>query len=117
MIYSQFQQPFQQRFSGSKGWLAFAVGITVIALGLLALPFVLLFLAVGFIAVSLFGRFYIKPKMDQFKRQAEQAQYQQQGFTEEAEEVVNHSARFGDDSFKPRPHQGRIFEHDPNERV
>lgn len=110
MIYSQFQRglfqrnPVQAKFSGIRGLFVFAIGVAVVTLSLIALPFILLFGALSFIALSLFARVYMKRKMAQFA----QTQHSSE-FTTEAEPT---SAPFERDSFKPRPHQGCTFEHD-----
>lgn len=115
MIYSQFQSnSFPHRFSGARGILAFVLGITVISLSLLALPFILLFGAISFIAVSLMARFYMKRKVDQFKRDYDSTRQHDayaahRNVNPEAEPDIN--AIFDRDSFKPRPHKGRTFEH------
>ncbi|WP_028773575.1 hypothetical protein [Shewanella waksmanii] len=108
MIYSQFNQSPLQRFSGGRGWLAFVIGLLVMTLVLIALPFVLLVGASSFIALSLFGRVFLKRQLAKFNRQ--QFEQQQSDF-EPAQ-----PQRFGqrETSFSPRPHQGRTFEHDPN---
>lgn len=116
MIYHQFQQtPFQNRFSGSKGWLAFAIGLIVMTLVLLALPFVILIGALSFITLSLFGRLFLKRQLAKFRQQT-QDQY---GFGHQAEQtssetasVFNDNAPFGRDH---APRQGRTYEHNPNE--
>jgi hypothetical protein len=112
MIYHHFQQtPFQHRFSGSRGWIAFAIGLIVMTLVLLALPFVMLFGALSFIALSLFGRLFLKRQLAKFRQQT-QGQYgseqassaSQSSFADGASLSPNHS-----------PRQGRTFEHNPNE--
>lgn len=116
MIYHQFQQtPFQNRFSGSKGWLAFAIGLIVMTLVLLALPFVILIGALSFITLSLFGRLFLKRQLAKFRQQT-QGQY---GFGQQAQQtstatsdLFKDKAAFGRDS---APRQGRTFEHNPNE--
>ncbi|MCE9680118.1 hypothetical protein LZP69_13185 [Shewanella sp. AS1] len=107
MIYHQFQRtPFQNRFSGSRGWLAFAIGLGVMTLVLLALPFVLLIGAISFILLSLFGRVYLKRQLAKFRRQT-QAPFAEQ-FTE-ADSIVKETPF----SRASQPRQGRTFEHDP----
>ncbi|ABV34865.1 conserved hypothetical protein [Shewanella sediminis HAW-EB3] len=122
MIYSQFQQsPFQNRFSGVKGWMAFAIGLAVITLTLIALPFVLLIGAVSFILLSLFGRIFLKRQLARFRQQQEQGVYgaQQQEADFSQANVERDSQVFTESPFaerRPRvtPHQGRTFEHDPS---
>ncbi|MEC4728648.1 hypothetical protein HWQ46_24300 [Shewanella sp. D64] len=117
MIYSQFQQsPFQTRFSGTRGWLAFAIGLAVITLTLIALPFVLLIGAISFILLSLFGRIFMKKQLTRFRQQQSQAS-QQSSFSESSkgqQQTVFEETRFGTSPHKTKPHQGRTFEHDPN---
>ncbi|QYJ85974.1 hypothetical protein K0I73_17700 [Shewanella mesophila] len=116
MIYHQFQQtPFQNRFSGSKGWLAFAIGLIVMTLVLLALPFVILIGALSFITLSLFGRLFLKRQLAKFRQQSQD----QFGFGHHTEQtssetanVFNDNTPFGRDH---APRQGRTFEHNPNE--
>ncbi|QYK01215.1 hypothetical protein [Shewanella psychrotolerans] len=115
MIYHQFQQtPFQSRFSGSKGWLAFAIGLIVMTLVLLALPFVILIGALSFITLSLFGRLFLKRQLAKFRQQT-QGFY---GFEPQAEQAsAETSSRFNDKGpfAGNTPRQGRTFEHNPNE--
>ncbi|NRB22232.1 hypothetical protein [Shewanella sp.] len=122
MIYSQFQQsPFPARFSGAKGWVAFAIGIAVITLALIALPFLLLFGAISFILLSLFGRLFLKRQLAKFKQQQARGAYtdsQQQGHFSTASEQQSQPI-FTDDAFadkrhQAKSHQGRTYEHDPS---
>ena len=122
MIYSQFQQsPFQARFSGAKGWMAFAIGIAVITLALIALPFLLLFGAVSFLLLSLFGRLFLKRQLAKFKQQQAQGTYtdsQQQGnfstASEQQSQQIFTDKAFEDNRHQAKPHQGRTYEHDPS---
>ncbi|GGI97406.1 hypothetical protein GCM10007978_38900 [Shewanella hanedai] len=117
MIYSQFQQsPFQTRFSGTRGWMAFAIGLVVITLTLIALPFVLLIGAISFVLLSLFGRIFMKRQLARFRQQQSQATQQSQ-FNESSEsqdQAVFEETRFGSSRHQAKPHQGRTFEHDPS---
>lgn len=111
MIYSQFQQsPFQARFSGAKGWMAFAVGLAVITLTLIALPFVLLLGAISFILLSLFGRIFLKRQLARFRQQ----QSQQSQYTETQDSHMLNDHPFADKRPQAKAHQGRTFEHDPS---
>ncbi|MPY26754.1 hypothetical protein FM037_01310 [Shewanella psychropiezotolerans] len=122
MIYSQFQQsPFQTRFSGAKGWMAFAIGIAVITLALIALPFLLLFGAISFILLSLFGRLFLKRQLAKFKQQQAQGAYtdkqQQSNFStasEQQNQQIFTDKAFADKRHQAEPHQGRTYEHDPS---
>lgn len=122
MIYSQFQQsPFQARFSGAKGWMAFAIGIAVIILALIALPFLLLFGAISFILLSLFGRLFLKRQLAKFKQQQTQGAYassQQQGnfsaASEQQSQQIFTDNAFADKRHQAKQHQGRTYEHDPS---
>lgn len=120
MIYSQFQQsPFQTRFSGARGWMAFAIGLAVITLTLIALPFVLLIGAISFILLSLFGRIFMKRQLARFRQQQSQAGQakQESGFYQSdnaQEQSPFQEARFGTERHQAKPHQGRTFEHDPS---
>ncbi|AQS35528.1 hypothetical protein Sps_00308 [Shewanella psychrophila] len=117
MIYSQFQQsPFQTRFSGTKGWMAFVVGIAVITLALIALPFLLLFGAISFILLSLFGRLFLKRQLARFKQQQAQGTHEnsdQQGSFSTASEHQSQQI-FNEHRHQSKPHQGRTYEHDPS---
>ncbi len=117
MIYTQFQQsPFQARFSGAKGWMAFAVGLAVITLTLIALPFVLLIGAISFLLLSLFGRIFLKKQLARFQQQqnAYGNQRQQSEFTEDLGNQVFTEKPFADKRQQAKPRQGRTFEHDPS---
>ncbi|WP_076413448.1 hypothetical protein [Shewanella sp. UCD-KL12] len=117
MIYSQFQQsPFQARFSGAKGWMAFAVGLAVITLTLIALPFVLLIGAISFLLLSLFGRIFLKKQLARFQQQQRSFgdQAGQDQFTQEQGNRVFSDHPFADKHPQAKPHQGRTFEHDPS---
>jgi len=106
MIYSQFQQaPFQTRSSGSRSWITFTIGIAVITLTLIVLPFVLLLGAISFIFLSLFGRMFMKKQLARFRQQQSQAA---RGYSQNEAQ-----AKFGDQAFNNNTHQGRTFEHDP----
>ncbi|MGE6650416.1 hypothetical protein ACQKE0_14165 [Shewanella colwelliana] len=115
MIYHQFQQtPFQHRFSGTRGWLAFVIGLVVMTLILLALPFVILIGALSFITLSLFGRVFLKRQLAKFRQQTQA----QNGFQHHAEptaadghSIFDRQAPFKSTSNRP----GRTFEHNPNE--
>ncbi|MFT5234789.1 MAG: ABC-type nickel/cobalt efflux system permease component RcnA [Shewanella sp.] len=117
MIYSQFQQsPFQTRFSGTRGWMAFAIGLVVITLTLIALPFVLLLGAISFILLSLFGRIFMKRQLARFRQQQSQAT-QQSSFSEPTEgqdQAEFERTRFGSNRHQAKPHHGRTFDHDPS---
>lgn len=117
MTYSQFQQsPFQTRFSGTRGWMAFAIGLAVITFTLIALPFVLLIGAISFILLSLFGRVFMKRQLARFRQQQSQAA-QKSPFNEVNEsqdQSVFEESRFGSSRHQAKPHQGRTFEHDPS---
>ncbi|WP_299797953.1 hypothetical protein [uncultured Shewanella sp.] len=114
MIYSQFQQsPFQTRFSGVKGWMAFAIGLAVITLTLIALPFVLLIGAVSFILLSLFGRLFLKRQLARFRQQEQGAYGTKQGEVEREPQIFRERP-FSSGRPQPTPHQGRTFEHDPS---
>ncbi|GIU20696.1 MULTISPECIES: hypothetical protein [unclassified Shewanella] len=109
MIYSQFQNnPMQNRFSGTRGWLAFVIGIAFMTLALVALPFLLLFGAITFVALSLFGRVYLKRQLARFQKQQANKEFQ---YSEEFQESI----------YKEAPtsatHKGRTFEHNPNEPI
>lgn len=107
MIYNQFQNnPMQNRFSGSRGWLAFIIGLAFMTLALVALPFLLLFGAITFIALSLFGRIYLKRQLARFKKQQAGQTYQQDN--------VYQGSVFQEKTAKATP-AGRVFEHNPNE--
>ncbi|GIU40109.1 hypothetical protein TUM4438_00480 [Shewanella sairae] len=109
MIYSQFQHnPMQNRFSGTRGWLAFVIGLAFMTLALVALPFLLLFGAITFIALSLFGRVFLKRQLARFQKQQANQQYQ---YGEEFQEAVMK------ESPNSAPRQGRTFEHNPNEPI
>lgn len=112
MIYSQFHsQPLHQRFSGLKGLAMFVAGLVVLGFSLVVLPFVLLAAAVAFALLSIFGRIWLGKMV----RKAQQAQAQA---TESQFEAESSDAfiRFRDrDTFRPRPHKGRTFDHDPTE--
>lgn len=109
MIYSQFQHnPMQNRFSGTRGWLAFVIGLAFMTLALVALPFLLLFGAITFITLSLFGRVFLKRQLARFQKQ--QANQQNQ-YGEEFQEAVMK------ESSNSAPRQGRTFEHNPNEPI
>ncbi|MCG9697885.1 hypothetical protein [Shewanella sp. Isolate11] len=112
MIYHQFQQrPFQSRFSGGRGWLTFAIGLLVMTLALLALPFVILFGAISFICLSLFGRVFLKRQLAKFRQQTQaQQEFQPQPSHKQANRFFNDTP-FARQS---APRQGRTFEHDPN---
>ncbi|MCG9712583.1 hypothetical protein L1D32_11950 [Shewanella insulae] len=116
MIYHQFQQtPFQHRFSGTKGWMAFAIGLVVMTLVLLALPFVILVGALSFIILSLFGRVFLKRQLAKFRQQGNAAfGGQTQGFDHKgfSSRPFETASPFGKTQ---APRQGRTFEHDPNE--
>ncbi|MBE7216231.1 hypothetical protein MK852_20510 [Shewanella benthica] len=122
MIYSQFQQsPFQARFSGAKGWMAFAIGVAIIILALIALPFLLLFGAISFILLSLFGRLFLKRQLAKFKQQQAQGAYansQQQGnfsaASEQQSQQIFTDNAFADKRHHAKQHQGRTYEHDPS---
>lgn len=119
MIYSQFQQsPFQARFSGAKGWMAFAVGLAVITLTLIALPFVLLIGAISFLLLSLFGRIFLKKQLARFRQQQEHSAFGTQGqqadFTEAQDSRIFNEHPFAAKRPQSKPHQGRTFEHDPS---
>ncbi|BAJ00199.1 hypothetical protein [Shewanella violacea] len=122
MIYSQFQQsPFQARFSGVKGWMAFAIGILVITLALIALPFLLLFGAISFILLSLFGRLFLKRQLAKFQQQQAQStnasSQQQDSFSTPSEhqsQPIFTDNAFTDNRHQAKPHQGRTYEHDPS---
>ncbi|WOT05452.1 hypothetical protein [Shewanella youngdeokensis] len=106
MIFNQFQHnPMQNRFSGSRGWLAFIIGLAVMTLILVALPFLLLIGAVTFIALSIFGRVFLKRHLARFKQQTEKTF--QQGDTQQTV--------FKDHATQSSAHTGRTFEHNPNE--
>mgnify|MGYP000382870922 CR=1 FL=1 len=112
MIYNQFQSSsMQNRFSGSRGWLAFIIGLAFMTLALVALPFLLLFAAITFITLSLFGRVYLKRQLAKFQKQ-------QAGQTFQRDESQQADA-FSDNVFAEKPTQstrtGRTFEHNPNE--
>ncbi len=110
MIYHQFQpRLFQNRFSGGQGWLAFAIGLVVMTLALLALPFVILFGAISFVCLNLFGRVFLKRQLNKFRQQT-QHEYQDQQTRKTANDFFN------DSSFPKQgtPRQGQTFEHDPN---
>lgn len=98
-----------QRFTGVKGWLAFLIGVVTIILCLVALPFLLLFGAVTFILLSLFGRLFLKRKMAQFQAagftNSPQDNFSQQNFYEPPSQNTQ---------FKAKPKVGRTFEHDPD---
>lgn len=98
-----------QRFTGAKGWLAFLIGIATIALCLIALPFLLLFGAITFVLLSVFGRLFLKRKMAQFQAAGfnhnEQSSFSQQDFYEPPSQNAQ---------FKTKPKVGRTFEHDPD---
>ncbi|MDB2387221.1 hypothetical protein N9W21_07755 [Shewanella sp.] len=112
MIYNKFQSnPMQNRFSGSRGWLAFVIGLALMTLSLVALPFLLLFGAITFITLSLFGRVYLKRQLARFQKQQAGGHFQKES---------QQSNQFQESIFKSRAPQnaqtaGRTFEHDPNE--
>ncbi|MCG9729472.1 hypothetical protein L1D44_06365 [Shewanella sp. Isolate13] len=109
MIYSQFQHnPMQNRFSGTRGWLAFVIGLAFMTLALVALPFLLLFGAISFIALSLFGRVFLKRQLARFQKQQANQEFQ---YSEEFQETIYKEAPTS------TPRQGRTFEHNPNEPV
>ncbi|NRD75707.1 hypothetical protein HQQ94_21290 [Shewanella sp. VB17] len=113
MIYSQFQQsPFQTRFSGSRSWMTFAIGIAVITLTLIALPFVLLFGAISFIFLSLFGRLFMKKQLARFQQSQAERGYSQ---SESPAQSVFTEAKFGHQACENKGRQGRTFDHDPSE--
>lgn len=97
MIYSQFQQAqLQNRLSGARGWVSFAIGILFLALILIALPFILLIGAVSFITLAVFGRVFLKRQLARFRQQQEQ----------ELNTPTSDTSSPG----------GRTFEHNPNEK-
>ncbi|MGS0681499.1 hypothetical protein ACVBIL_10085 [Shewanella sp. 125m-7] len=107
MIYSQFQNnPMQNRFSGTRGWLAFVIGLAFMTLALVALPFLLLFGAITFIALSLFGRVFLKRQLARFQKQQATQEFHSQ--SDEFQETI-----FKETASTPR--KGRTFEHNPNE--
>ncbi|GIU29834.1 hypothetical protein L2719_08570 [Shewanella schlegeliana] len=109
MIYSQFQHnPMQNRFSGTRGWLAFVIGLAFMTLALVALPFLLLFGAITFVALSLFGRVFLKRQLARFQKQQANQEVQ---YSEEFQETIYKEAPTS------APRQGRTFEHNPNEPV
>ncbi|WP_372872872.1 hypothetical protein [Shewanella sp.] len=112
MIYSQFHTPpLHQRFSGLKGLAMFVAGLVVMGLSLVALPFILLAGAVAFALLSVFGRIWL----GKLVRRAQHAQAKRTETQFEAE-TSDAFIRFRDrDLFRPRPHQGRTFDHDPTE--
>ncbi|MEI6859535.1 MAG: hypothetical protein V5788_07120 [Shewanella sp.] len=119
MIYSQFQQsPFQARFSGVKGLVAFAIGITVFILALIALPFLLLFGALSFILLSLFGRLFLKKQLARFKQQQAREVHadcqQPDGFSTANDQQIFNGHPCTDKRHQTKPHQGRTYEHDPS---
>lgn len=98
-----------QRFTGVKGWIAFAIGVATIAFCLLALPFLLLIGAISFILITIFGRFFLKRKV---------AQFQAAGFANHGQDDFEQSHFYQNrpkDNFNRKPKVGRTFEHDPNE--
>ncbi len=112
MIYHQFQpNSFQSRFSGNQGWLTFAIGLMVMTLVLLALPFVIIFAAISFICLSLFGRIFLKRQLAKFRQQP-QREYAFQ--PQKSRKTVNDF--FYEPPFPKRtsPRQGQTFEHAPN---
>ncbi|ABZ74886.1 conserved hypothetical protein [Shewanella halifaxensis HAW-EB4] len=110
MIYSQFQHnPMQNRFSGTRGWLAFVIGLAFMTLALVALPFLLLFGAITFVALSLFGRVFLKRQLARFQKQQATQEFHCQG--EEFQEAIYKEVPTS------APRQGRTFEHNPNEPV
>ncbi len=112
MIYHQFQpRPFQSRFSGSQGGLTFAIGLVVMTLVLLALPFVIIFGAISFICLSLFGRVFLKRQLKKFRQQTQREyEFQPQPTRKTANDFFNESPFPKHAS----PRQGQTFEHDPN---
>lgn len=107
MIYNQFQSnPMQNRFSGSRGWLAFIIGLAFLTLALVALPFLLLFGAMTFIILSLFGRVYLKRQLARFSKQ-------QAGQTFQKDHVSPENV--SRESTPQSTATGRVFEHNPNE--
>ncbi|MCL1148267.1 hypothetical protein L2747_19885 [Shewanella marinintestina] len=109
MIYSQFQHnPMNNRFSGTRGWLAFVIGLAFMTLALVALPFLLLFGAITFVALSLFGRVFLKRQLARFQKQQANQEFHHQ---EEFQETIFK------ESTRAAPKQGRTFEHNPNEPV
>ncbi len=117
MIYNQFQSSsMQNRFSGSRGWLAFVIGLAFMTLALVALPFLLLFGAITFITLSLFGRVYLKRQLARFQKQQAGQTYQRDS-AQQTDAFGN--AAFKDTAFKDSTSQparaGRTFEHNPNE--
>lgn len=111
MIYSQFHTPpLRERFSGFRGLAMFIAGFVVLGLSLVMLPFILLAGAVAFALLSVFGRVWL----GKLQRRAQQAQAAQS--SQSSVDVEEAFVRFRDrDLFRPRPHQGRTFEHDPTE--
>ncbi len=117
MIYNQFQSSsMQNRFSGSRGWLAFVIGLAFMTLALVALPFLLLFGAIAFITLSLFGRVYLKRQLARFQKQQAGQTFQRE--SNQQADAFSDTA-FKDTVFKDSPPQsaraGRTFEHNPNE--
>ncbi|MCL1098515.1 hypothetical protein [Shewanella gelidii] len=96
-----------QRFTGIKGSLAFILGLCIIILALIALPFLLLFGAISFLILSLFGRVYLKQKMNQFHQA-------QETFRQSQVDDELPPTPFERDGFTPKQRQGQTFEHDPN---
>ncbi|MDR8525571.1 hypothetical protein [Shewanella fidelis] len=118
MIYSQFQHnPLLNRFSGTRGWLAFAIGLAFMTLALVALPFLLLFGAITFIALSLFGKVFLKRQLARFQKQ----QANQEFYSEQFQGAQFEETPFNNNVFKESKttatRQGRTFEHNPNEPV
>ncbi len=115
MIYSQFQQsPFQARFSGVKGLIAFTIGITVFILTLIALPFLLLFGAISFVLLSLFGRLFLKKQLARFKQQQAREVHVDCHFSTNNDQRIFNDCPFTDKHHQTKPHQGRTYEHDPS---
>lgn len=107
MNYSQFQsEPLRRRFSGARGWLAFAIGTGMICLSLLVLPILLLIGAVSLLLLSLFGRVFLQRQL---------ARFQSGGFAQATSHGRRGSAQdFDRDDVNPARRQGHTYEHDPN---
>ncbi|WP_299494070.1 hypothetical protein [uncultured Shewanella sp.] len=103
MIYSQFQQAqLRNRLSGARGWASFAIGILLLALILIALPFILLLGAISFVTLAVFGRVFLKRQLARFRQQ------QAKDINQQAQDINASSSQ--------APSEGRTFEHNPNEK-
>lgn len=115
MSYSQLNRsslhsdsPLQSRFSGVKGVTSFIIGITMMSLFLIALPFLLVIATVTLLLLNLFARTYLKQQLDRFKQHPKFKTHRFH-YAHQDPNIVNDS--------QPQKGKGRTFEHDPQEPI